>query len=161
VDPRGSIEGSAATITDLRQIVPLLQVRVAAGRTALHGRGHQVMRGLDGVRAKIEIDLVDAIAPSLVVDQGPRAKLRDGQEAWTRDKFVAASPLAPARDVGRERQTREVVAREEALCGEVAVGIKVPFVDAFRFSEQANLAFCLGTQTAGLIALGLRTCMIT
>jgi hypothetical protein len=118
------------------------------------------VRCFEGVGTKIEVDLVDAIAPSLMVDEGTRTELGDGQETRARDKFVAAFTLAPAGDIGRQRQTREVIARKEALCGEVAVRIKVPFVDTFGFGEQANLAFCLGTQTAGLIALGLRTRMI-
>ena len=115
VDPRRAVEGGAAAVADLGQVVALLEVGVAALRAALHRGGHQIVRRLDVVGAEVEIDLVDAVACALVVDERARAELGDRQEARARDELVAALALAPARDVGRERQAREVVAGQEAL----------------------------------------------
>ncbi len=116
----------------------------------------RLVRRLDVVGAEVEIDLVDPVARALVVDQRARAELGDGQEARARDELVAALALAPARHVGRERQAREVVAGQEALRREVAVGVEIALVDALGLGEQADLALRLGAQAPGVVALGLR-----
>ena len=120
----------------------------------------EVVGGLDVVGPEVEIDLVDAVARALVVDQGARAELGDGQETRARHELVASLALAAAGHIRRERQAREVVAGQEALRGEVAVGVEVAFVDAFGLGEQADLAFRLRAQPARVVALGLRPRMV-
>ena len=63
--------------------------------------------------------------------------------------------------VCRQGQAGEVIAREETLLGKVTVGIKIPFVNAFSFGKEANLAFCLGSQAAGVLSLGFRPGMVS
>ena len=70
-----------------------------------------MVRVLDGLRAEIEVDLVDPVAGALVVDQGAGTELGDGEKAWTRDEFVAAgapAPPAPGRHVGGDGQPGEI-----------------------------------------------------
>ena len=114
------------------------------------------MRGLDVVGPEVEVDLVDAVARPLVVDQGARTELGDRQETRAGHELVAPLALAPARHKRRDRQARKVVAGQEALRGEVAIGVEVALVDAFGLGEQADLAFRLGAQAARVVALGLR-----
>ena len=118
------------------------------------------MGGLDVVRAEVEVDFVNAVASALVVDEGARAELGDGEEARAGDEFVAAFALAAGGHIGGEGQAREVVARQETLSGEVAVGVEIALVNAFGLREQANLAFGLRPQAAGMIALGFGTGMV-
>ena len=77
VDAGGSVEGGAAAIADFGQVVALFQVGIAALRAALHGGGHQIVRGLDVVGAEVEVDLVDPVAGAFVVDQarGPNSEM--------------------------------------------------------------------------------------
>ena len=76
------------------------------------------------------------------------------------DEFVAALALAPAWDVGRRRQARKVVTREKSFGGKAAVRVKILFVNAFGFGQQADLAFGFCPQAAGAIALCLRTAVV-
>src|SRR5260370_6338787 len=79
-----------------------------------------------------------------------------GRETNSSRRFV----LAPPRKIGGKRQTREVIAGKKALCCEVAVGVEITLVDALGLREQADLAFRLSAQAAGLTALALRPVVI-
>ena len=138
-----------------------LEVGIAARRTAFHGVGGEPAGIFDGVRTKVEIDLVHPVARALVVDQRAGAELRDGEEAGAGDELVTPLAPAPARHVGGDRQPGEVVAGEEALRREIAVGVEVPLVDPLRFGEQADLALGLCAQPPRVVALGLRPGVVT
>src|SRR5437868_410902 len=56
-----------------------------------------------------------------MVDETVRAKLRDGEEAWPLHDRSALCCW----DEGVQRQAREIVARQEAFSGQVAIGIEV------------------------------------
>src|SRR5436853_5235621 len=59
-------------------------------------------------------DLVDDVPRAFVIHDRTRAKLGDGQEAWAREELIALLRAATW-NVCRDRQTREVVAWQEAL----------------------------------------------
>ena len=67
----------------------------------------------------------DAVRAPLVVDEAARAELGERQEARPLQVGLASAAVVRRRDVGHERQAREVVARQEALGREVAVGVEV------------------------------------
>ena len=64
----------------------------------------------------------------------------------------SSRPLLPRRP-GGDRQPGKVVAGQEPLCREVAVGVEVALVDPFGFREQTNLCLRLRAQSAGVVAL--------
>ncbi len=66
-------------------------------------------------------------------------------------------PRPPARDVGRQRQPREVVARQKALAGEVAVAVEIRLVEAGLVLAGQQLQLRLGLRAqalGGLFVLG-------
>src|SRR5262249_22566680 len=82
---------------------------------------------------------------ALVVDQGPRPELLDGQEPRPLHVVAVLAGPSPDRDVGGERQPRERIPRQETLRGQVPVrvevGGQVPGVGVF-VAQQPQL--CLG-----------------
>jgi hypothetical protein len=76
-----------------------------------------------GVRA--ELDAVDQVAVALVVDERTGAELADGQETGALQVVTVAVAASVQGDVGRQRQAREGVAGQEALAGQIAVGVEV------------------------------------
>src|SRR5690554_4523503 len=97
---------------------------------------------------------LDAVLLALVIDQAERAEFRDSQEARPREHTAVAlpAPLAGAGDEGGQRQAREVVAGEEALAGEVAVGLEVRLTPAVVL-EQAQLDGAFVEAALGDLAL--------
>ncbi len=67
----------------------------------------------------------DAVGAALVIDEAARAELGERQEARTLQVGLASPSIVRRRHVRHQRQAREVVARQEALGGEVAVGVEV------------------------------------
>lgn len=118
------------------------------------------MSRFDVVRAEIEVNLVNAVAGAFVINESAGAELGNGQETRAGDELIAPFSPAPARDIGRKRQAREVVAGQKSFGGKIAVRIEVAFVDAFRLGQQSNLALGLGAEAARLVALGLRSRMV-
>ena len=57
-------------------------------------------------------------------------ELADADKARPGDERAASHLLTAARDVGHQRQAREVIARHEALAGQIAVGAEVVVVVA-------------------------------
>ena len=70
------------------------------------------------------------VGVALVIDQRVGAKFTDAHKAWAGDVSATAHLFAGARDVGHQRQSREVVTRHEALAGQVAVSAEVVVVSA-------------------------------
>src|SRR5208337_386086 len=100
-------------------------------------------------------DLVDDVGGALVIDDAARAELGDRQEARAREEFVAALDAFPRGDERGERQAGEVVARQKALAGKVAVGVEIRLHDVARVGQQGNLGFRFPAQPFGLFPLGL------
>ena len=88
-----------------------------------------------------------------MVDDAPRPELGDRQEPGPGQELVSRLPRPPRRDERRERKPGEVVARQEALAGEVAVAVEVGLDDVARLGQQVDLRFGLAAQP-----LGLRSC---
>jgi hypothetical protein len=95
-----------------------------------------------------------------VVHERPRPELRDGQKPRTRDELVFSLVPTPARHIGRERQSREVVAGQEAFGCEVAIGVEVPLVDSLSLGEKTDLTLRLRAQPLGVVTLGVRPGMV-
>jgi len=70
-------------------------------------------------------DAVDAVAAALVVDDGARAELGDGDEAGPAQELLLPLLVLARRDISSDRQAREVVAGQEAFGGEVAIAVEV------------------------------------
>ena len=81
----------------------------------------------------------DAVLAALMVDEAVGAKLAQGQEPGARQEALAPDVAPSGRYVGHERQAREVVARQEALAGQVAVGVEVAVEGAFAGQQQVAL----------------------
>ena len=62
---------------------------------------------------------------TLVIDEGPGAKLRDGEETRAGDKLLGLLRGAPARDVRGQRKAREIIAGQETFAGEIAIAVKI------------------------------------
>ena len=84
-----------------------------------------------------------------MIDDSSRPKLRDGQETRARQVLVALL-VAPPWNIGRERQAREIVARQEALAGKVAITVEVGLFQALDIGEQRQLRFRLRPEPVGL-----------
>ena len=59
-------------------------------------------RGQTLILANGQNDAVNQVARAFMVDDGPRPKLRDGQETWAREVFITLFG-APPRNIGLER----------------------------------------------------------
>jgi len=70
----------------------------------------------------------------------------DGQEAGTGEKVVAPLAETAAGDIGGEGEAGEVVTREEAFTGEIAVTVEVGLDGVGRRREQLDLGLRLGPQ---------------
>ena len=126
----------------------LLQRRAAVaaelqlGGMRPHGHGRRLPHSSASWVARVAVPAATAlscrprIAPlhlvgvALVIDQRVGPELADAHKARPGDEGAAAHLLARAGDVGHQRQPREVVARHEALAGQVAVGAEVVVVVA-------------------------------
>ena len=87
---------------------------------------------------------------ALVVDKGSRPELANCNEA--RPVQVVVMLTLPARDVRRQWEAREVVAREKPFRGEVPVGVEVRLeVGRFLIEQQVQLGFSLSSQALGPI----------
>ncbi len=106
-----------------------------------------------GVLTGRELDLVDLVALPFVVDQRAGAELADRDEARAVDELAVAGHAPTPGDIGAQRQTRERVARQEALGGEVAVGVEVALlVVGLVVAQQAELIECLPPACFGHLA---------
>ena len=114
--------------------------------------------------AHIELGTHHTVHAPLVVDETARPKLRQGQEPGAADHaalvVLAAGGLpATSRDPGHEGQAREVVARQEALAGQVAVGVEIGVLAVARLEEHGVLSCCITVAALGVLALRVRCCM--
>jgi len=102
---------------------------------------------------------VDLVPRALVVDQRARAELVDREEPRPLDVVAVALPAArPApRHVRRQRQAWERVPREEALGGEVAVGVEVGLADLrVLVAQQHQLALRVRPPPLGRVPVSRR-----
>ena len=105
-----------------------------------------------------ELDTDDLVPRTLVVDQRSRAELVDGEEAGSLEVVAVAlaARAAALGDVGGERQAGEGVSGQEALGGEVAVGVEVRLaVLAVLVAEQDQLIAGIGRAALGDLAAGV------
>ncbi|TFE69317.1 hypothetical protein A7Q09_05345 [Methylacidiphilum sp. Yel] len=149
----GSGEHRAAALAEVGPGGLEDRVEVAACPALLCGVGHEPPFARPLGRQQ---HAVDHVPRSLVVDDPARPELGDRQEAGAREKLVA-TPGAPAtRDEGRERQAREVVARQEPLAREVPVAVEVRLVGPGALDvgpEELKLRLGLGPQALGAVAV--------
>ena len=107
-----------------RQVVA--EVSRAAVRADAHGLGGQLRVGRRRFPvAKREQRPHDTVGAPLVVHETAGAELGKGDEARTLQVRLAPATVSTRRDVGEQREPREVVPRQKALRGEVAVGVEV------------------------------------
>ena len=126
----------------------------ASAAAADGGRvGVELRAGPGGFTPCGQLGCGDAVGAALVVDQAARSKFRQGQEARALQVAAARATLTAAGDEGGERQAREVVARQEGLGGEVAVGVEVAGQALGAALQQGELVHRLGVQHAGRVAL--------
>src|SRR5712692_9167111 len=116
-------------------------MQITAGSTLLGRGGQHVLTFCLAIHR--HDDLVDAIARAFVVDNGSGAEFGNGQEPGPRQEFIAPVLLAPARNIGGERQPWEVIAWQEALTGEVPVAVKVRLDGVLRLGKKFYLSFSL------------------
>src|SRR3972149_7001208 len=104
---------------------------------------------------------VDLVLRSLVINQSPRAKLRDRKEPRTGNVLVLGLLLDPsARDEGRQGKTREVVAREKPFASEVPIAVKIRLPDILHFREEFELGLRLPTELFRLFLVFLAPCYV-
>ena len=137
-------------------------VRIAA--LAAHAAGHRgqcaVARDMIG-RADVELGAHHPVHAPLVVDEAARPELRQRQEARAADHaafFVLAldGTAAAGGDPSHQRQAREVVTWQEALAGEVAVGVEVGVLRIARLQQHGVLAGCVAIAALGVLLLDVR-----
>src|SRR5262249_9940788 len=63
--------------------------------------------------------------PALVVDQAPRAELRERKEPLSLQVGLSSLAVAAGRNIGKKGQPRKVVARQEPLCSQVAIRVEI------------------------------------
>ena len=113
-------------------------MQVAAGLALLRRAEDEPGLGL----ARRQEHAIDLVALPLVVDERLGAKLADGKEAGAIEVFLIAA-TSPARNEGRQRQTGEVVSRQKAFAGEVAVGVEVGLLVRLAVFVQKQVALQL------------------
>ena len=97
----------------------------AAGADA-HRLGRQQGIGRGGIAlAEREERPDDAIRLPLVIDETSGTEFGKSQETGALQISLAAAAIAGFRQIGHERQTREVVSGEKAFGGEVSIGVEV------------------------------------
>ena len=99
--------------------------------------------------------LGDAVLAALVVDEAVGAELAQRQEARTRQETLATDVAAACRQVGQQRQAWEVVARQETLAGQIAVGVEVAVEGAVAGQQQVTLLASLVVALLGFAPLTL------
>src|SRR5208282_3876381 len=97
--------------------------------------------------------LVDAIRAALVIDEAARAKLCDGQEACALEIRRIAALVSARGDEGVQRQPGEIVAGQEALGREIAVGKEICVAGRASSFEQNDLLLGLRLTRLGLPSL--------
>ena len=128
-------------------------MQVAAARAQFGAGGDQAVVSLQIDRKDHP---VDRVTRTLVVDDAARAEFGNGQEARSAEILVALVFAQPAAgNVGRERQPGEVVSRQKALAGEVAVAIEIGLYQVVAGGEQLHLGLSLGAQALGLLLVSL------
>ena len=100
----------------------------AAEQGVLSGQGHGA-RG-HGVVLQGQDRALHLVGVALVIDKRMGPEFADAHEARPGDERAASHLLTAAGDVGHQRQAREVVARHEALAGQIAVRAEVVVVVA-------------------------------
>ena len=95
-------------------------VVVAAPAAAVRLVGDDLAR-----RVRRQLDPGHLVPRALVVDQGPRAELLDGQEPGPLHVVAVLAGPSPDRDVGGDRQPRERIPGQEAFRGQVPVRVEV------------------------------------
>ena len=102
------------------------EVTRAAARTDSHRPGGQPRVGRRRLPVtEREQRSHDPVGAPLVVDEAARTELGKREEARALEVRLPSTAVPARRDVREERQSREVVPGQEALRGEVAVGIEV------------------------------------
>ena len=125
-------------------------MQVSAGAAAARGGGDRAFLADLGRRQGHGDDLV---AGALVVDHRAGAELGDPDEPWPLD-VVALAAAGQAGDVGGQRQPGERVAGQEALGGEVPVGVEVGLeVVGVLVAEQVQLDAGVGGAPGRLLAV--------
>ena len=118
---RGWSRASGSRQFSHRSMPTASRVQVSAGAAAARGGGDRAFLAELGRRQGHGDDLV---AGALVVDHRAGAELGDADEPGPLD-VVALAAAVQAGDVGGQRQPGERVAGQEALGGEVPVGVEV------------------------------------
>lgn len=90
-----------------------------------------------------------------------RGRIRQGQEAWPADHaafvILAIDGLAATGgNPGHQRQAREVVAGQEALAGQVAIGVEVVVLAVAGLEQHSVLARGVAVTALGILALSVR-----
>lgn len=70
-----------------------------------------------------------------MIDHGAGAELRDCEETRAREEFISLL-CAASGNVRRERKAGEVVARQEAFAGEIAVAVEIRLQDVLGLREE-------------------------
>src|SRR5687768_11931328 len=99
---------------------------IAAHRT--HARQtHRQLRTISSgaTVAHPENDLAHAILAAFVIDDAARAEFGEAKETRPGEEGIFADTFLARWHERHERQTREVIAGQEALAGKIAVGIEV------------------------------------
>ena len=126
----------------------IFAAHVGVAALAAHPAGH---RGQCGVaryvvgRTDVELGPHDPVHAALVVDEAAGAELRERKKPGTADHAALVilaldRASAPRGNPGHQRQAWEVVARQEALAGQVAVGVEVGVLGVARLQEHGVLA---------------------
>ena len=92
--------------------------------------------GEDLLLVALEDHAVYEVAGAFVVDGGAGTELGDGEEAGPGEELLAIVSAAGAGDEGGDWESREAVAGEESLAGEVAVAVEVREGDALGLGDQ-------------------------
>ena len=132
------------------------EVPIAAGRAEagyISGQpcalSHLVLPG-DG-----EQGLDDPVLAAFVIDETVWTELAEREKSRARQETLSTDVAAACRDIGQQRQAREVVPRQKALAGQVAVGVEVAVERTVTGQQQISLFACLVVALLGLAPLAL------
>ena len=136
-------------------------VGVAALAADAAGHGGKLAVARDMVcRAHVELGAHHAVHAALVVNEAARPEFRQRQKARAADHaaFVVLAfggCAALGGYPGHEWQAREVVARQKALAGQVAVGVEIRVLAVARLEQHRILAGGVAIAALGVLLFGV------